>query len=67
MAICVECGKEFDVTTVRRKISRQYAKGVYDDYYPDANVCYSCALADISASWGSGEELIKDMGTGWDY
>ena len=52
MAVCIECGKEFE--------------GVYDDQYPDANVCYDCALPDISASWGTGEDQIKDMGSGWD-
>lgn len=54
MAVCIECGKEFDVAAVRRKLSREYYKGVYDDQYPDANVCYDCALPDISASWGGG-------------
>ena len=49
MAVCIECGKEFDVAAVRRKLSREYYKGVYDDQYPDANVCYDCALPDISA------------------
>jgi len=66
MAVCIECGKEFDVAAVRRKLSREYYKGVYDDQYPDANVCYDCALPDISASWGTGEDQIKDMGSGWD-
>lgn len=56
MAVCIECGKEFDVAAVRRKLSREYYKGVYDDQYPDANVCYDCALPDISASWGTGED-----------
>lgn len=36
MAVCIECGKEFDVAAVRRKLSREYYKGVYDDQYPDA-------------------------------
>ena len=66
MAICIECGKEFDVTAVRRKFRREYTKGIYDRCYPDADVCYSCALLDISAIWGSGEEQIEDMGSGWD-
>lgn len=66
MAVCIECGKEFDVAAVRRKLSLEYYKGVYDDQYPDANVCYDCALPDISASWGTGEDQIKDMGSGWD-
>ena len=30
MAVCIECGKEFDVAAVRRKLSREYYKGVYD-------------------------------------
>lgn len=66
MAICIECGKEFDVATVRRKLSREYYKGIYDDQYPDGNVCYSCTLLDISANWGNGEDQIEDMGSGWD-
>lgn len=66
MPICAVCGEEFDLTAVRRKFSRQYFKGVYDQYYPDANLCYSCALPDISASWGTAEDQIEDMGSGWD-
>lgn len=66
MAICTVCGKEFDLTSVRRRFSREYAKGIYDHCYPDANICYSCALPDISASWGTAEEQIEDMGSGWD-
>ena len=27
MAVCIECGKEFDVAAVRRKLSREYYKG----------------------------------------
>ena len=59
MAVCIECGKEFDVAAVRRKLSREYYKGVYDDQYPDANVCYDCALPDISASWGQEKTKSK--------
>lgn len=66
MALCIICGEEFDLTTVRRRFSRQYFKGIYDQSCPDANVCYDCALPDISASWGMGEDQIEDMGTGWD-
>lgn len=66
MAICIMCGEEFDLPTLRRKFSRKYFKGVYDQYYPDANLCYSCALPDISASWGTAEDQIEDMGSGWD-
>lgn len=66
MPICVVCGEEFDLASVRRKFSRQYTKGVYDQCFPDANVCYDCALSDISASWGSGEDQIEDMGSEWD-
>lgn len=66
MPICVVCGEKFDLTAVRRKFSREYFKGVYDQYYPDANLCYNCALPDISASWGTAEDQIEDMGSGWD-
>ena len=34
MPICVVCGEEFDLAAVRRKFSREYFKGVYDQCYP---------------------------------
>ena len=60
MAICIECGKEFDVATpVRVKLSREYYKGIYDDQSPDGNICYSCAFLDISAVGGMAKTKSK--------
>lgn len=66
MAVCIECGKEFDVAAVRRKLSREYYKGVYDDQYPDANVCYDCVFPTQRQLGGQEKTKIKDMGSGWD-
>ena len=40
----------------------------YENYYysEEEEVCAECALREISADYGTGEELAEDMGSGWD-
>lgn len=64
MTICAWCGKEFDVTSARRRVGRQYGAGAYDDSFPDGNVCDDCALTEIGGAVAIGEEIMEDMG--WD-
>lgn len=64
--ICSRCGEKFDLTRAKQRIGRLYGTGVYDEYYPADKVCDSCAIMEISSDYGSGEETIDDMGSGWD-
>lgn len=66
MERCKRCGCEFEAVHARRSIGRQYGAGTYDDYYPEANVCEHCAVLEISADVGAGEEFPELMGSGWD-
>lgn len=66
MKICSICGVEFDPGNVKRKIGRMYGPGTYSDYFPDEEVCASCAIVEMSPDYGSGEDQIEDMGSGWD-
>ena len=66
MAICIECGREFDLSTAKRIIGRRYGAGTYDQYYPNGNECESCATLQISADVGTGEELEELRGEHWD-
>ena len=63
---CSLCGREFDLSTVKRIIGHEYGAGTYNDYYPDCDVCLFCATEQIGADWATGAELIGLMGTGWD-
>ena len=65
MAICSQCGEEFDVSYARRSIGRRYGAGVYDSYYPDGDVCEHCAFETIGADAATGEELKELMGSSW--
>lgn len=64
---CSRCGENFDLTRAKRRIGRLYGKGPYTRYYSDESVCGSCAMEEISADYGTGEEEIENMGSGWDY
>lgn len=66
MAICSYCGSEFNLSNARRSIGQRYGSGTYDDYYPDGDVCESCAISEIGADYAEGAELIDLMGTGFD-
>lgn len=66
MRICSRCGDEFDLSSAKRSLGRSYYAGVYDDYYPDGDVCKECAIEEISADYATGAEIIELMGTGWD-
>lgn len=66
MKICSMCGAEFDPGSVKRKIGRMYGPGTYSDYFPDEEVCASCAIVEMSPDYGTGEDQIRDMGSGWD-
>lgn len=66
MATCSRCGREFDLSTARRSIGRSYGAGIYNDYYPDGDVCENCAVEQVSADYNTGQELKRLMGSGWD-
>ena len=66
MAICVRCGREFDVSRARRIIGRNYGAGLYDEYYPDGDVCENCATEEVSADAATGAEIAELMGDSWD-
>lgn len=68
MKICPRCGDDFDPDSARNKINRIYGEDVYENYYysEEEEVCAECALREISADYGTGEELAEDMGSGWD-
>lgn len=65
MVKCSECGRDFDVSTARRIIGRNYGAGVYNDYYPDGDVCEDCATETISADYATGAEIAELMGSSW--
>lgn len=62
---CSRCGEEFDLACAKRRIGRLYGVGTYEDYYPDANTCDSCAIMEISADVGTGQEDLENSGF-WD-
>ena len=69
MARCIRCGNEFNVTTARRILGRYYGSGVYNEYYPDGDVCESCAVSEIGGDFEAGEEameLAELSGYEWD-
>ena len=66
MSICSRCGEEFDLTYAKKSMGRMYGAGVYDDYYPEEDVCRSCALEEISADYATGAELMELMQGHWD-
>ena len=68
MKTCPRCGADFDPVSTRRKIDQMYGEDVYYDYYSQETdeVCLKCAVMEISADDGVGEEIAEDMGSGWD-
>lgn len=66
MRVCSRCGAEFDLTRAKRRIGRLYGAGIYNEEYPDGDVCGNCAVMEISAAMGTGKEDIENMGSGWD-
>lgn len=67
MPICSRCGEEFDLSFARRSIGRSYGAGVYNDYYPDGDVCESCATEEISADYSTGADILGyARKCGWD-
>ena len=65
MAICSECGQEFNVSFARRCIGARFGAGVYNNYYPDGDVCEDCASEEIGADYATGEEIKELMGSSW--
>lgn len=65
MPICSRCKCEFNLGDTKRMIGRRFGSGVYDDYYPNEDVCEDCALEEISADYETGEDNIELMYTGW--
>ena len=66
MAVCKFCGKDFDLGDVRRSVGRRYGAGVYNDYYPEGDVCEDCAVEEISCDYATGLEIKDLMGSSWD-
>lgn len=66
MKKCNICGKKFDPEYARRSIGQMFGAGVYDDYYPEADVCRDCAREMIAGNDAEGAEIIELMGSGWD-
>lgn len=65
MPKCVHCGKEFDLSTVRRIMGKRYGAGIYNDYYPNGDVCEDCATEVIGADYATGQEVMELMGDSW--
>ena len=67
MKTCPRCGEDFDPDYVKNKINRIYGEDVHENYYytEDEEVCVECAMLEISADQGVGEELAEDMESGW--
>lgn len=59
MATCCRCGCEFDLTYAKRFIGRRYGRGVYDNYYPDGDVCEDCAVEEVGADYNAGAEILE--------
>jgi len=67
MRICSNCGCEFDVSDARRMIGRRYGAGLYNDEYPDGDVCGRCASEEIGDAWNAGAEVLElARMCGWD-
>ena len=66
MAICSRCGAEFDLTSAKMSMGHTFYPGVYDEYYPDGDVCACCALPELSADYNAGGEIAELMGDSWD-
>ena len=56
MPICKFCGEEFELSDAR----------IYNEYYPNGDVCESCAVEEISCDYATGAEIKELMGTSWD-
>ena len=67
MAICTECGCEFNLTSAKKSINRRYGAGTYDEYCPGGDVCASCIDDVVSCDVATGEEIKELMGPDWDW
>ena len=63
---CSRCGTSFDLVRAKRRVGRLYGAGTYGDYFLAEDVCDKCAIEEISADYGTGEEEKENMGSGWD-
>lgn len=61
MPKCAWCGREFDVSRTRRICGQRYGANVYDDTYPDADICEKCAEDELGAAVGAGAALKELM------
>lgn len=68
MKTCPRCGEDFEPEYARNKIDRIYGEDVYENYYysEEEEVCAECAMLEISADQGIGEEIVEDMGSSYD-
>lgn len=65
MPVCVWCKKQFDLEEAREACER-FGRDIYDDYFPEGNVCGKCAVDTIRDDYSAGAALIDLMGTGYD-
>ena len=57
MKKCVYCGQKFDLTSVKRSCGQKYGAGSYDEFFPDGDVCQSCADDTLGSALAAGREM----------
>lgn len=65
MAICSECGCEFDISEARRVFGALYGAGTYNNWYPNNDVCPYCARSETDDFMEAGAEIAELMGDAW--
>ena len=66
MATCSRCGDEFSVSTARRSIGQKYGSGIYDEFFPNGDVCEDCADDELAEAKGAGSDAMDEMDWEWD-
>ncbi len=67
MAVCENCGREFDVSDAKWDFDHSFGKGAYEEHYPYHDMCGECAIEETLDSESAGAETISLMGSGWDW
>ena len=44
MRKCALCGKKFDPEDAEQTVDNEFEEGLYDDQFPDHDVCEDCAI-----------------------
>ena len=65
MATCCFCGKEFDPSYARRSMGKRFGAGIYNEYFPEGDVCENCAFEQIGTDYAEGAEIAELMGDSW--